>query len=61
MKKCAAANHLWQYPHAVYAVGYKGSCIRRWCSRCLCQQVGDIPRWRAERKDEFDHPPVEDD
>ena len=53
MSEC---KHFWSVVHAVYG-GDKGStCVRRWCSDCGEEQVGEVTKWRAPRQDEFDQP-----
>ena len=46
-------EHNWCYVHTVY--GDDGlTLIRRYCDDCGASQVGEVRRWRPEKKTEFD-------
>ena len=54
-------DHYWCYVHGVYGGetddGGKEddeTLVRRWCSRCGTEQVGEVTKWREPKPDEFD-------
>ena len=51
---CPKCRRVWNVVHAVYSGKPGVNFIRRWCSECGVEQVGEVTRWRLPRKDEFD-------